>query len=113
MEDLIIAWKIVKHIKSNAIAIVKNGTLLGMGAGQPNRVESTKLALNSAGEKKTGAVLGSDAFFPFSDSIEIAGEAGIRAVVQPGGSIRDQETIEVAKKYALSLFHTGTRHFRH
>ena len=113
MDDLMISWKIVKHIKSNAIAIVKNGTLLGMGAGQPNRVESTKLALNSAGDQKMGAVLASDAFFPFSDSITIAGEAGIQAVVQPGGSIRDQETIEVAKKFALSLFHTGTRHFRH
>jgi phosphoribosylaminoimidazolecarboxamide formyltransferase/IMP cyclohydrolase len=111
--DINIAWKVVKHIKSNAIAIVKNGILLGMGAGQPNRVESTKLAINAAGGRAVGAVLASDAFFPFPDSIEVAGQAGIDIIIQPGGSIRDNDTITTVKKFKMTLFHTGIRHFRH
>ena len=113
LKDLKIAWKVAKHIKSNAITIVKNGILIGMGAGQPNRVESTKLAIYHAKDNVQNSVLASDAFFPFPDSVELAGIAGIQAVAQPGGSIRDEETIQAVKKYNMSLYHTGIRHFRH
>jgi len=113
LKDLKIAWKVVKHVKSNAITIVKNGLLIGMGAGQPNRVESAKLAILQAGENVTSGLLASDAFFPFPDSVELAAKAGIDGIVQPGGSIRDEETIQTVKKYGISLYHTGIRHFRH
>jgi len=113
LKDLKIAWKVVKHIKSNAITIVKNGLLIGMGAGQPNRVESAKLAILQAGENVTSGLLASDAFFPFPDSVELAAKAGIDGIVQPGGSIRDEATIQTVKKYGISLYHTGIRHFRH
>ena len=113
LDDLKIAWKVVKHIKSNAITIVKNGILVGMGAGQPNRVESAKLAIAQAKDNVKNSVLASDAFFPFPDSVELAGIAGIKAIAQPGGSIRDEETIQAVQKYNMSLYHTGVRHFRH
>ena len=113
LADLAFAWKAVKHIKSNAIAFVKDRTLMGMGAGQPNRVVSVHLSQRAAGEKATGCVLASDAFFPFPDNIELAAEAGITAIVQPGGSIRDDEVIAAANQAGIAMVFTGVRHFRH
>ena len=113
LADLAFAWKAVKHIKSNAIAFVKDRTLVGMGAGQPNRVVSVHLSQRAAGEKAAGCVLASDAFFPFPDNIELAAEAGITAIVQPGGSIRDDEVIAAANRAGIAMVFTGVRHFRH
>ncbi len=113
MEDLAFAWTAAKHIKSNAIVFAKDRTLVGMGAGQPNRVVSVHLSQRTAGDKAAGSVLASDAFFPFPDNIELAAEAGITAVVQPGGSIRDDEVIAEANKRGLAMVFTGVRHFRH
>ena len=113
MRDLVFAWKAAKHIKSNAIVFAKDGTLVGMGAGQPNRVVSVHLSERTAGEKARGSVLASDAFFPFPDNIELAAEAGVTAVVQPGGSIRDSEVMEAADHAGLAMVFTGVRHFRH
>ena len=111
--DLAFAWKAVKHIKSNAIVLTRGQALLGMGAGQPNRVTSVHLALRAAGEASRGSVLASDAFFPFADGVETAAEGGVTAVVQPGGSIRDGEVIEAADKAGIAMLFTGVRHFRH
>ena len=113
LQDLAFAWKAVKHIKSNAIVFAKGRTLVGMGAGQPNRVVSVHLSQRTAAEKAKGSVLASDAFFPFPDNIELAAEAGVTAIVQPGGSIRDSEVIEAANKSGLAMVFTGVRHFRH
>ena len=113
LQDLAFAWKAVKHIKSNAIVFAKDRTLVGMGAGQPNRVVSVHLSQRTAAEKAKGSVLASDAFFPFPDNIELAAEAGVTAIVQPGGSIRDSEIIEAANKRGLAMVFTGVRHFRH
>ena len=113
MANLRFAWKVVKHVKSNAIVIVKDRSLLGMGAGQPNRVTSVHLALRRAEERARGAVLASDAFFPFPDGVELAADGGVTAVIQPGGSIRDQEVIEAADARGVAMVFTGIRHFRH
>ena len=113
LQDLVFAWKAAKHIKSNSIVLAKDNALVGMGAGQPNRVTSVHLALRISGEKSKGSVLASDAFFPFSDGIELAASGGITAVVEPGGSMRDNEVIEAADKLGLALVFTGMRHFRH
>ena len=112
-EDLVFAWKAARHIKSNAIVFAKDKTLTGMGAGQPNRVVSVHLSERVAGEKAPGSVLASDAFFPFPDNIELAAAAGITAVIQPGGSIRDEEVINAANQSNLAMVFTGTRHFKH
>ena len=112
-QDLAFAWKAAKHIKSNAIVFAKERALVGMGAGQPNRVVSVHLSQRIAGEKARGAVLASDAFFPFPDNIELAAEAGVTAIVQPGGSVRDEEVIAAADKGGLAMVFTGVRHFRH
>ncbi len=112
-QDLAFAWKAAKHIKSNAIVFAKDRALVGMGAGQPNRVVSVHLSQRIAGEKAKGAVLASDAFFPFADNIELAAEAGVAAIVQPGGSVRDEEVIAAADKTGLAMMFTGVRHFRH
>ncbi|MQG34882.1 MAG: bifunctional phosphoribosylaminoimidazolecarboxamide formyltransferase/IMP cyclohydrolase [SAR202 cluster bacterium] len=113
MKDLAFAWKAAKHIKSNAIVFAKDLALMGMGAGQPNRVVSVHLSQRISGDKAAGSVLASDAFFPFADNIELAAEAGITAIVQPGGSIRDDEVIAAADKAGLAMVFTGVRHFRH
>ena len=113
LKDLVFAWKAAKHIKSNAIVFAKNRAMLGMGAGQPNRVVSVHLSGRAAGDKAAGSVLASDAFFPFPDNIELAAQAGVTAIVQPGGSIRDAEVIEEANKHKLAMVFTGVRHFRH
>ena len=113
LEDMAFAWKAAKHIKSNAIVLAKGQALRGMGAGQPNRVTSIQLAVQAAGEGAAGSVLASDAFFPFADNVEAAAKGGITAVVQPGGSIRDQEVIEAADRLGLAMVFTEIRHFRH
>ncbi len=113
MDDLAFAWVAVKHIKSNAIVFARNRTLVGMGAGQPNRVVSVHLSQRIAGDKAPGCVLASDAFFPFPDNIELAAEAGITAIIQPGGSIRDDEVIEAVNRHGIAMVFTGVRHFRH
>ena len=113
LRDLLFAWKAVKHVKSNAIVLVKDSMILGMGAGQPNRVTSVKIALEKAGERSQGSVVGSDAFFPFPDGVELAAKGGATAIIQPGGSVRDEETIATANKYNVAMVFTGVRHFRH
>lgn len=113
LKELEFVWKIVKHVKSNAIVVGKDGQTLGVGAGQMNRVGSARIALEEAGERVKGAYLASDAFFPFADSIEEAAKAGIKAIIQPGGSIRDQEVIEAADRHGLIMVFTQRRHFWH
>jgi phosphoribosylaminoimidazolecarboxamide formyltransferase/IMP cyclohydrolase len=113
LDDLLFAWKAVKHVKSNAIVIVKDRQIIGVGAGQMNRVQSVRLAVEQAGEKAQGSVLASDAFFPFSDGPEAAGQAGVVAIIQPGGSKKDSESIEMADNYNMAMVFTGHRHFRH
>ena len=112
-QDLAFAWKAAKQIKSNAIVFARERALVGMGAGQPNRVVSVHLSQRIAGGKARGAVLASDAFFPFADNIELAAEAGIAAIAQPGGSVRDAEVIAAADRAGLAMVFTGVRHFRH
>ena len=111
--DMEFAWKACKHVKSNSILLVKDKSIIGLGAGQPNRVNSVHLALRAAGDKAKDCVLASDAFFPFKDSIILAGENGISAIVQPGGSIRDEEVIEAANECNVTMVFTGVRHFKH
>ncbi|MFU8796562.1 MAG: bifunctional phosphoribosylaminoimidazolecarboxamide formyltransferase/IMP cyclohydrolase [Dehalococcoidia bacterium] len=113
LSDLLFAWKAVKAIKSNAIVIARDKTLLGMGAGQPSRVVSVELALKKAGNRCSGSVLASDAFFPFADGPELAINQGVTAIIQPGGSVRDKEVIELADKHGVAMVFTGVRHFRH
>lgn len=112
-QDLRFAWKVVKYVKSNAIVLCKDKQLLGVGAGQMNRVQSVRLSAAQAGEKARGSVLGSDAFFPFADNIEEAAKCGVTAIIQPGGSVRDQEVIEACNRYGIAMVFTGIRHFRH
>ncbi|HEY8342754.1 MAG TPA: bifunctional phosphoribosylaminoimidazolecarboxamide formyltransferase/IMP cyclohydrolase [Calditerricola sp.] len=113
LRDLLFAWKVVKHVKSNAIVVAKDGQTLGVGAGQMNRVGAARIALAQAGEKAKGAVLASDAFFPMPDTVEEAAKAGITAIIQPGGSIRDADSIDAANRYGIAMVFTGIRHFRH
>jgi phosphoribosylaminoimidazolecarboxamide formyltransferase/IMP cyclohydrolase len=113
LDDLRFAWRAVRHVKSNAIVLVRERALVGMGAGQPNRVTSVHLAVRAAGDRARDAVLASDAFFPFPDGPQLAADAGVTAIVQPGGSIRDAETVAVCNKAGIALVHTGIRHFRH
>lgn len=112
-EQLMFAWKIVKHVKSNAIVVAGNNQTLGIGAGQMNRVGSAAIALEQAGEKAEGAVLSSDAFFPFRDTVDTAAKAGITAIIQPGGSVRDEESIQAADEHGIAMVFTGMRHFKH
>ncbi len=111
--DLNFAWKICKHVKSNAIVIAKDQKTIGIGAGQMNRVGAAKIALKEAGELSSEAVLASDGFFPFADTVELANEFGIKAIVQPGGSLRDQESIEMCNSKGISMVFTQKRHFLH
>ncbi len=113
LADLAFAWRAAKHIKSNTIVLAKDRALVGMGAGQPNRLVSVHLAARAAGDRATGTVLASDAFFPFADGLELAAEAGVTAVVQPGGSIRDEEVIAAADRAGIAMVFTGVRHFLH
>jgi phosphoribosylaminoimidazolecarboxamide formyltransferase/IMP cyclohydrolase len=111
--NLQFAWRAIKHIKSNAIVLVKNHAIVGMGAGQPSRVDSVKIALSKAGVRGQGSVLASDAYFPKVDGVETAALGGVTAIIQPGGSISDTDVLEVANKYNLAMVFTGTRHFKH
>jgi len=113
MEDLLFAWRAVKHVKSNAIVLAKDKTLLGMGAGQPSRIVSAQIAKEKAGDKTRGSVLASDAMFPFPDVVEAAAAGGITAIIQPGGSIRDEDSIKAANEHNIAMVFTGIRHFRH
>lgn len=107
------AWKACQHVKSNAIVFAKSEATIGIGGGQPNRVDCVRMAVQRAGEKAQGAVMASDAFFPFADSVQTAAQAGISAVIHPGGSIRDQESIDAANAAGMAMVTTGVRHFRH
>ena len=113
MKDLEFAWRSVRSVKSNAILLAKNTSSVGIGMGQVNRVDSAKLAVARAGEKVKGSVAASDAFFPFADGLEILINAGVVAIVQPGGSVRDEEVIAAAQKAGIAMFFTGVRHFSH
>ena len=113
LNDLRFSWKICKHVKSNAIVIAKNQTTIGIGAGQMNRVGAAKIALDSAKHNADSAVLASDGFFPFADTVEIAYEYGIKSIIQPGGSVRDKESIEMCDKLGISMIFTNKRHFLH
>jgi len=113
LETMKFAMKVVKHTKSNAIVIAKSKQTIGIGPGQPNRITAAMLAIEHGQEKCNGAVLASDAFFPFSDCVEAAAKAGVTAIVQPGGSVRDQESIDACDKYGIAMVFTGMRHFKH
>lgn len=113
MMQLEFAWRVVKHVKSNGICLVKGNRTVGIGPGQTNRVTALELAVNYAGDNAKGAVMGSDAFFPFSDCIEVAKRAGITAVIQPGGSVRDEDSIKAADEANIAMIFTGMRHFKH
>lgn len=113
LEDLLFAWKIVKHAKSNGIALAKDKTSTGIGPGQVSRIWSLENAIKQGADRIKGSALASDAFFPFSDCVEAAHSAGVKAIIQPGGSVRDQESIDAANKYGITMVFTGMRHFKH
>ena len=113
MENLVFAWKVAKHVKSNAIVVAKEKQAIGIGSGQTSRVGAVEIAVRKAGARAAGAVLASDAFFPFPDSVQKAAEAGITAIIQPGGSIRDAESVKAANQRGIAMVFTGLRHFRH
>lgn len=113
MADLHFAWTVAKWVKSNAIVLARNGATVGIGAGQPNRVGAVEIAVKIAAERAKGAVMASDAFFPFRDGIDAAARAGVTAVIQPGGSVRDEEVIAAATEHGMAMVLTGIRHFRH
>jgi len=111
--ELRFAWQMVRHIKSNAIAICRNQSLVGVGAGQMSRVDSVKISIRKAGDRTQNAVLSSDAFFPFPDAIEEAAEVGIAAIIQPGGSRGDEAVIQACNDHGIAMIFTGRRHFKH
>jgi len=113
MVDLRLAWELVRHVKSNAIVLCKEGMLLGAGAGQMSRVDSVEISIKKAGDRAPGSVLGSDAFFPFPDSIEAAAAAGVSAVIQPGGSVNDDKVVKACDELGVAMILTGRRHFKH
>jgi phosphoribosylaminoimidazolecarboxamide formyltransferase/IMP cyclohydrolase len=113
LKSLLFAWKIVKHTKSNAVVIVKDLATVGIGMGQTSRVDASALAVKRARERAKGAVLASDAFFPMPDGVEVALDAGVTAIIQPGGSKGDPQAIEAADKAGAAMVFTGIRHFKH
>lgn len=113
LADLKFAWIVAKHVKSNAIVLGKNRMIVGVGAGQMSRIDSTHLAVRKANGREKGSVLASDAFFPFRDNVDMAAAAGVTAIVQPGGSVRDQESIDACNEHGIAMIFTGVRHFRH
>jgi phosphoribosylaminoimidazolecarboxamide formyltransferase / IMP cyclohydrolase len=113
LADLALAWSVAAHVKSNAIVLARDGRIVGVGAGQQSRVDSVRIAVAKAGERAQGAAAGSDAFFPFADGVEALAAAGVVAVVQPGGSVRDPEVTAAAAAAGVAMLHTGRRHFRH
>jgi phosphoribosylaminoimidazolecarboxamide formyltransferase/IMP cyclohydrolase len=112
-KDMEFGWKLVKHVKSNAIVLVRNGVSLGVGAGQMNRVGSLEIAIKQAGDKAKGSVMASDALLPFRDSVDACAKAGIAAIIQTGGSVRDKEVIEAANQHGIPMIFTTYRHFKH
>jgi phosphoribosylaminoimidazolecarboxamide formyltransferase/IMP cyclohydrolase len=112
-EDLLLAWTISWRVKSNTIVFVKDGATVGVGAGQMSRVDSSWVAVRKAGDRAKGAVMASDAFFPFPDALEVAADAGVTAVIHPGGSVRDEEVLSAAESRGMAVVVTGRRHFRH
>ena len=113
IEQLLFGWKVVKHVKSNAIVLAKDNMTIGVGAGQMNRVGAAKIAIEQAGEKAKGSVLASDAFFPMPDTVQEAIKAGVTAIIQPGGSIKDQLSIDECNEHGIAMVFTGVRHFKH
>jgi phosphoribosylaminoimidazolecarboxamide formyltransferase/IMP cyclohydrolase len=113
MDDLLFAWRVARTVKSNAIVLAKAGATVGVGAGQMSRVDSSEMAVKKAGDRIRGAVAASDAFFPFADGVEALAEAGIGAVIQPGGSVRDEEVVAAANRRGVAMIFTGRRHFNH
>jgi phosphoribosylaminoimidazolecarboxamide formyltransferase/IMP cyclohydrolase len=113
LDDLDFAWRVCKHVKSNAIVFCGGGRTLGVGAGQMSRVDSVKLAIAKAQLPLKGSVLASDAFFPFRDGLDEAAKVGVTAVIEPGGSLRDDEVIAAANQHKIALLFSGERHFRH
>jgi len=113
IEEMLFAWKVCKHTKSNAIVFTKDKMVVGVGAGQMSRVDSTNIAISKSGGRTAGTVMASDAFFPFRDCIDIAAKAGITAIIQPGGSKKDQESIDAADENGIAMVLTGERHFKH
>jgi phosphoribosylaminoimidazolecarboxamide formyltransferase/IMP cyclohydrolase len=113
LEQLEFAYKVVKHTKSNAIVVAHDNAAIGIGGGQTNRIWAATEALERAGERAKGAVLASDAFFPFPDCVEAAHSHGISAIIQPGGSVRDNESIELCDRYGICMLFVGERHFKH
>ena len=113
LTDLLFAWRVVRHVRSNAVVLTKRHVMIGMGAGQPSRVVSVEIALRKAGERAPLSVMASDAYFPLPDGIQIAAQAGVTAIIQPGGSVRDEMAIEVADRHHMAMVFTGRRHFRH
>jgi phosphoribosylaminoimidazolecarboxamide formyltransferase/IMP cyclohydrolase len=113
MENLIFAWKACRAVKSNAIVLAKDNATVGVGMGQVNRVDSCRLAVERAGDRAAGSVASSDAFFPFADGAQVLIDAGVTAIVQPGGSVRDEEVVDAARKAGVTMFFTGERHFFH
>jgi len=110
---MLFAWSVVKYVKSNAIVIADAKSTVGIGAGQPSRVDAVKIAIDKAGQKASGSSLASDAFFPVEDSIEVASLGGIKSIIQPGGSIKDKDVIKKANDLGISMVFTGVREFRH
>jgi phosphoribosylaminoimidazolecarboxamide formyltransferase/IMP cyclohydrolase len=113
LADLAFAWRACRAAKSNAILLAADGASVGVGMGQVNRVDSCRLAVERAGERASGSVAASDAFFPFADGAQVLIDAGVRAIVQPGGSVRDSEVVEACEKAGITMYFTGTRHFFH
>jgi phosphoribosylaminoimidazolecarboxamide formyltransferase/IMP cyclohydrolase len=113
LEDMDFGWRLVKHVKSNAIVLVKDGVSIGVGAGQMNRVGSLEIAIKQAGDRAKGSVMASDALLPFRDSVDACAKAGIAAIIQTGGSVRDQEVIDAANGHGIPMIFTTYRHFKH
>ena len=113
MRDLAFAWTACRSVKSNAILLASGGATVGIGMGQVNRVDSCRLAVARAGDRAKGSVAASDAFFPFADGLQVLADAGVRAIVEPGGSVRDDEVIAAAAAAGVTLYFTGARHFFH
>jgi phosphoribosylaminoimidazolecarboxamide formyltransferase/IMP cyclohydrolase len=113
MEDLVFAWKVVKNTKSNGISLAKGKMLIANGPGQVSRIWALQNAIRQGGKNVIGSVLASDAFFPFEDSVQAANKAGVTAIIQPGGSIRDEDSIKLCDEYGIAMVFTGMRHFKH
>ena len=113
LTDLMFAWRCVRHVRSNAVVVARNAALVGVGAGQSSRLVAVEVALHRAGERAKLSCLASDGYFPFADAIQLAAERGVTAIVQPGGSRRDEMAVEIADRHHMAMVFTGRRHSRH